>query len=401
MANRAVLKNYLFPIILMVSVILGGLYGYSNHSSVAHIKPLGQLFLNLILTAIVPLIFFSIASALAKIESWKNLSKLLGLMFLVFTSLGILASILSLCVVKLFPVENGLNLISSTIKSTQDLKVKYSIVEMFSVSDFSQLFSHQHMLALILFSMFVGMASGTEKTEHALFVRFLNSGEVIFTKVFTYIMYLAPIGFFAYFANMVADLGPNMISNYFNVTILYYGFALFHFFIISTLVIYFFGAKDSFKKFWSNISIPIITAMATCSSAATIPAALKACKNMGMQSSVYETVIPIGTLIHKQGSIVGGIFKIAFLFAMFHLDLSGLIVLSFAVVISLLVGTVMGAIPSGGMLGELLILSVYGFPNSALIAVAAISIIIDPMATMLNVNGNILSSLLISKRIKK
>ena len=94
---------------------------------------------------------------------------------------------------------------------------------------------------------------------------------------------------------------------------------------------------------------------------------------------------------------MGGMIKIAFLFGMFHLDFSSASVLLTAVGVSILVGTVMGAIPSGGMLGELLILSVYGFPASALIAIAAISIIIDPLATMLNVTGNSVSSMLIAR----
>jgi Na+/H+-dicarboxylate symporter len=59
----------------------------------------------------------------------------------------------------------------------------------------------------------------------------------------------------------------------------------------------------------------------------------------------------------------------------------------------------MGAIPSGGMLGELLILTVYGFPSSVLIAIAAISIIIDPLATMLNVTGNSVSSMMIARLV--
>ena len=107
----------------------------------------------------------------------------------------------------------------------------------------------------------------------------------------------------------------------------------------------------------------------------------------------------MGTILHKEGSVIGGIVKIAFLFGLFHLDFSGFSVLLTAIVIALLVGTVMGAIPSGGMLGELLILHVYGFPPSALMTIVAISIIIDPLATMLNVTGNTVGSMLIARLV--
>ncbi|VEB32438.1 sodium:dicarboxylate symporter protein [Legionella cherrii] len=125
-----------------------------------------------------------------------------------------------------------------------------------------------------------------------------------------------------------------------------------------------------------------------------------AAKKMQVAPEIYETVIPLGTIIHKDGSVIGGMFKIAFLFGIFHLNFSSPGVLLTALGISLLVGTVMGAIPSGGMLGELLILSAYGFPPSVLIIIAAISIIIDPLATMLNVTCNSVSSMMVARLVE-
>ncbi len=147
--------------------------------------------------------------------------------------------------------------------------------------------------------------------------------------------------------------------------------------------------------------LPAITAFTTCSSAASIPANLLAVKAMGISPEIYETTIPFGTMVHKDGSVIGAIIKIAFLFGIFHLKFAGIAVLLPAAATALLVGTVMGAIPSGGMLGELLILAVYGFPSSALIAIATISIIIDPLATMLNVTGNTISSMLIARLVEE
>ena len=120
---------------------------------------------------------------------------------------------------------------------------------------------------------------------------------------------------------------------------------------------------------------------------------------MGVSPEIVETVVPLGSIIHKDGSAIGGVIKIAFLFGVFHLKFAGVSVLFTALGVSLLVGTVMGAIPSGGMLGELLILTVYGFPPSALIVISAISIIIDPLATMLNVTGNSVSSMMIARLV--
>jgi len=219
-------------------------------------------------------------------------------------------------------------------------------------------------------------------------------------RVFSLIMYYAPIGFFAYFAVLVSQLGPQLIESYLRIAIIYYVSSLIYFVIAYTWYAYMAGSITGVKIFWKNVFLPMITSIATCSSAASIPANLVAAKNMQVSPEIYETTIPLGAIIHKDGSVIGGMIKIAFLFGIFHLNFTGISVILTALGVSILVGTVMGAIPSGGLLGELLILTVYGFPSSVLIAIAAISIIIDPPATMLNVTGNTVSSMMIARLVE-
>jgi len=397
-ANKALLRTYIFPILLITSLILGGIFGYFFSREAHLLKPLGDIFLNLILTTIVPLIFFSVSAAVSKLGSWKKLGNIFFSMATLFLLTGVVVAFLTIIVVKIFPIGQGIDAsILSSGKTVPHFPIADQLVGIFTVPEFSLLFSHHHMLALIVFSLLVGVAAATTKKEDNLFVDFLQAGEKVFMRVFSYIMYYAPIGFFAYFANLVSELGPKIMEHYLRVAVIYYAFGLVFFIVVYSIYAYLADRNIGVKLFWRNIFLPATTALATCSSAASIPANLEATKKMGVSPAIYETVIPLGTLIHKDGSIMGGIFKIAFLFGLFHLDFSGASVLLTALGISLLVGTVMGAIPSGGMLGELLILTVYGFPPSALIAIAAISIIIDPLATMLNVTGNSVCSMLVAR----
>lgn len=382
------IKAYIFPLILVLSIILGGLTGYLAGQETQYLKPLGDIFLNLILTAIFPLIFFSLAYAIAKQGSLHKLGKIIFYMALVFLFTGTIAAIYTLIVVTYFPPAQGVTL---------ELPISNLWPSHFTIPDFSTLLLQQPILSLILFSLLVGMATSLCGKKATIFIKFLKAGEDVFIRVFTLIMYYAPIGFFAYFAVLVSELGPQLMASYVRVALIYYIFSLVYFIVGFSFYAYLAGKIAGVKLFWKNIFLPMITAIATCSSAASIPANLVAVKHMRVAPEIYETVIPLGTLIHKEGSIIGGVIKIAFLFGLFHLDFSGANVLLTALGVSLLVGTVMGAIPSGGMLGELLILNIYGFPPSALIAIAAISIIIDPPATMLNVTGNSISSLLVSR----
>nr|WP_241480448.1 dicarboxylate/amino acid:cation symporter [Legionella norrlandica] len=373
------LKSYTFPIILILSIVFGGLSGYFFRQNIAWLKPLGDIFLNLIFTTIVPLIFFSISSAIARTGSFGKLGKIFYSMLVVFLFTGILASLYAIFIVLLFPPAHGVSLSLETPKQLSSINISNQIIDIFTVSEFPKLFSHEHILALILFSVFVGLAVAHSKGKGIMFHSFLKAGEEVFMYVFQLIMYYAPIGFFAYFAVLVSEIGPQLMESYLRIAILYYASTLLYFFLALTGYAYLAGRSQGILLFWRNIFLPTITSIATCSSAASIPANLMATKAMRVPSEIYETTIPLGSIIHKDGSVIGGVFKIAFLFGIFHLPFASLPVLLTAIGVSLLVGTVMGAIPSGGMLGELLILSVYGFPPSVLIAVAAISIIIDPM----------------------
>jgi len=397
---QKIFRSYFFPILLLASIILGGLFGYFFKHAAHTIKPLGEIFLHLIFTVIVPLIFFSVASAVARAGRLGKLGKIALCMTTVFLFTSTVAAIFMLIVVQLFPPAGQVTIPLMSPQYISPLSFSDQIINIFTVADFTQLFSHEHMLALIVFAILVGLAAAKATEHEKNFVAFLHAGEKIFMRVFSLIMYYAPIGFFAYFSALVSELGPKLIESYLRIAIIYYTAALLYFFGAFSGFAYLAGKLHGVKLFWKNIFLPAATAIATCSSAASIPANLTATAAMRVTPDIYETVIPLGTMIHKDGSVLGAILKIAFLFGLFHLNFSDIFVLCSALGISLLVSSVMGAIPSGGMLGELLTLSIYGFPPSALMVIAAISIIVDPLATMLNVTGNSISSMMVARLVE-
>ena len=352
------LRSWFFLILLVVSVFLGGLTGYLIGDATRYLKPLGDIFLNLLFTAIVPLIFFAVATAIAATGSYRTLGRLLLSMLVVFFAMGSLAALYALLVVKCFPPALGVSLPMPVLDKLPEVNLSNQLVSLFTVPEFTKLLSHQHLLALIVFSMLVGLAAGQNTETVKPFTAFLKAGEVVFMRLFSFIMLLAPIGFFAYFAVMVHQLGPQLMSAYWRVAMIYYGSAVIYFFLVYSGLVYLAAKSSGVKLFWKQSVIPAVTALATCSSAASIPANLAATKAMGIPANISETVIPLGTILHKEGSIIGGVVKIAFLFGVFNMSFSSLPVLVTVFFVALLVGTVMGAIPSGGMLGELFILSV-------------------------------------------
>jgi Na+/H+-dicarboxylate symporter len=394
-------KAYYFPALLITSVFAGGFTGYMLGHNARVLKPLGDIFLNLIFTAVVPLVFFSIAASVARAGNTSRLGTLLSRMFVTFVFTGMVAAMFMLVIVKLLPPAQDIYIPLAASVKPEAINLGNQITGAISVADFGKLFSHNNMLPLIIFSLLTGMATVMTKAKSDAFSRFLESGADVFMQLVNLIMYLAPIGFFSYFAVLVGDTGPQLLQTYLRVMLIYYFSATAYFVLAFTFYAYLAGGRHSITLFWKHILVPALTALATCSSAASIPANLQAAKKMNVPAAIYESVIPLGATLHKDGSVLGAIVKIAFLFGVFHLSFAGPAVMLTALLVALLAGTVMGAIPGGGMLGEMLILSLYGFPPQALIIIAAISIIIDPLATMLNVTGDAVCCLMTEKLMGK
>jgi Na+/H+-dicarboxylate symporter len=129
---------------------------------------------------------------------------------------------------------------------------------------------------------------------------------------------------------------------------------------------------------------------------ATMPANLEAAPQMGISREVSNLVIPVGAVIHKDGSVIGAVAKALFAISLFRLELTPS-VLAMTVAVAVLAGVVIGAIPTGGMIGEMVILSVFGFGQEALPLLAVISVIIDPLATLLNATGDNAAALLVNR----
>ncbi|MCI1945772.1 dicarboxylate/amino acid:cation symporter [Clostridium luticellarii] len=406
---RRILKNYKFTILLLGSIVLGAVVGILGGSKTAVLKPFGDLFLNLMFMIIIPLVFFSVTSAIANMKGMKRLGSIMAGTFLVFIFTALVASIIGFIGALAVNPAEGIDY--STLKkivadengAAQQVKqggILEQLVNTVTVSDFSSLLSKSNMLQLIVFSVLFGISTALlgEKAEPV--AKFLAAASEVTMKMVNIVMYYAPIGLGCYFAAVVGSLGSQILQGYLRVFILYIIIALVYYFGVFTLYAFLSGGKRAIGVFWKNAMMPTITALATCSSAATIPVNLKFTKKMGVPEDVAETVIPMGANIHKDGSVIGGVMKITFLFGLFGKNMTSPSSILSIIFVAFLVGAVMAAIPSGGMIGEMLILSIYNFPPELLPIIAVISVIIDAPATVLNSTGNTVSSMMISRLVE-
>lgn len=120
---------------------------------------------------------------------------------------------------------------------------------------------------------------------------------------------------------------------------------------------------------------------------------------MKIDKDVSKVALPIGATVHMEGSCMESILKIIFLFSIFNYSFTGLDTYTIAILIAVLSGVVMSGIPGGGLIGEMLIVSLYRFPPEAFALIATIGWLIDPPATSLNVTGDVSSAMIIDKYV--
>ncbi|MGM9922622.1 MAG: dicarboxylate/amino acid:cation symporter [Bacillus sp. (in: firmicutes)] len=405
---RSFFSNYKMTLLLLLGIIIGGIAGVIFGPEASVVKPFGDLFLNLMFMIIVPLVFFSIASAIANMTEMKRLGKIMGSILLVFVVTATISAVIGVIGVSVFnPLENTdtaaikeLMAASEVNADAEQTTFLGKLVETFTVTDFSMLLSKSNMLQLIIFSILFGLATAVSKEKGAPIANFLSAGTTVMMKMVTFVMYYAPIGLGCYFASVIGDLGASILEGYARVFVLYLIITVVYFVGFFTLYAYFAGGKLGVKVFWKNALPPSVTAIATCSSAASIPVNLDSTQKMGVPKDIAETVIPLGANTHKDGSVLGGVMKVVFLFALFGKDLTSVSSILSILAVSFLVGAVMGAIPGGGMIGEMLILSIFGFPVESLPIIAVISTIIDAPATLLNSTGNTVCAMMVTRLVE-
>lgn len=397
-----IIKNYAFTICLIIGILIGGICGLIFGEEASVVKPIGDLFLNMMFVLIVPLVFLSVSSAMYNMKQMNMIGKVLTNIVLVFLGSAIIAAATAYILTSFYNPLSGIDKAALMANLPQHAEVKglssgQLFVKTFTVPDFLQLFTKSNLLPLILFSVFFGLATASSGEYGKPVAELLKSGMVIILRMMRIIMYVAPVGLGCYFADTVGQVGGQILNGYLNAFILYLVLAFVCYFVLNSFYVWLAGGRRALSAYWRHIITPSLTAIATSSSAACIPINIETAKKIGVSSSIAETVIPLGTNMHKDGSVMGGVIKIVFILTIFGQNTgffsNGLYIIGVAV----LVGAVMGAIPSGGMTGELLICSVFGFSPQLAGTLMVISTIIDVPATLLNSTGNIVSSLLVTR----
>lgn len=403
------LSNYKSTIILLVAIIVGSIIGIIFKEKATILSPLGDLFLNLLLVIIIPLIFLNITTAISKMKQPKRIGKIIGSVLLVFVITSVIAVLIgfaSTYFIKLVNTEDGEKIKASLEEVTtteetdseDDMTIADRTVKLLTVNDFSKLFSKDNIIALLVFSIIVGIAINMSGENGEPFRKVLESANSIMGNIVKIIMYYAPIGLGCYMASFIGTFGTSIAVGYLKTFLVYLAIAILYYFIMYSIYAFIAGGKKGFKAFWKHVIPATVTAMGTCSSAACIPINIESTKKMGVSDDIAETTIPLGTSFHKDGSIIGSVFKIMFLVGLFGTSLVTAGDIFWVLGIALLANLLITAVPiGGGTISEMLIITMMGYPVAVLPILTIIATIIDMPATVLNVIGDDVSSMMVAR----
>ncbi len=404
---KKVLKNYKSTLIMLICVIVGAVSGLIFKEKASIVKPFGDLFLNLLLVIIVPLIFFTITSSISKMKEKKRLSKILINTIIVFLITSVIAVLFGFAItskVSLVNPKDTNNIkeaFDSSIKTDTDLNILERTVSVLSTDSLNNLLSTNNLVALIVMSVLVGIAINKSGEKGKKIAEFVDSGSEVMYKLIELIMYYAPIGLGCYFASLVGTIGSTIAVGFLKTFVVYSVVCLLFMAIFYTLYAYIAAGKKGIKAYWKNIIPSALTSLGTCSSAASVPVNIKCTKNIGVPSDIAETTVSLGTSFHKDGSCIGSVFKIMFLVGLFGTSLSTFPEVAKVLGIALLATLLVTAVPiGGGTISEMLIISMMGYSTSVLPILTIIATIIDAPATLLNVVGDSASAMIVTRTVE-
>lgn len=394
--KKGFLKNYGFIICMLIGIAGGCIVGAVWPGAVC-LEPLGTVFINLMFCIVVPMVFCSIASAIANMQSARRAGKIMGVTILTFSVTALIAAVLMYVIVRMIPIVDGTYQIAEgEIGETPGLADM--IINFFTKPDFAELWSRKAILPLIVAAIIFGFGiqmSGGAETKTAQLLDDVTRCIMNTVKIITY---YAPIGFFGFFAYLVATYGPELIGDYSRALIIYYIVCFVYMFLLFPVYARFGGGKGGVKAMFSHLLKPAAVSFGTCSSVASIPTNMEAARETGISKEVSDIVLPLGATMHMDGSAMSAIIKVAFLFGIFGQDFgTGRAIL--AILVAVFSSVAMSGIPGGGGTGELVLCTIF-FPDQLAVAypiALALGNLIDPPATMVNAAGDYAASFIVER----
>ena len=355
----------------------------------------GQIFKNLLMLVVVPLVFFSLVSGISSLSNMVKLgsiaTKTIGL-YLFTTAIAVS---LALFFGWAFNLSGFEGTVDSYVPPSGDSSLYGTVLRIFPNNIFGA-FIENNMLGIVFISILFGLAlnltddltNGLSKT----FERF----NIVFLKIVLLIMTFAPIGVFCLMGSYVMAKGLNIFGDLAQYVLILIFVLAFHLIFTYSLILKSF-ANLSPLIFYRKMKNVALFAFSTSSSAATIPVTLKTVTDdLGVKKDVSSFVVPVGATINMDGTAIMQGLATMFIASTVGVDLT-LIQYGQIVILAIVTSIGTAAVPSAGTVTLALILGSLGLPLDAIGLILAVDRILDMIRTAVNVCGDAAVSCIVAK----
>ena len=355
----------------------------------------GQIFKNLLMLVVVPLVFFSLVSGISSLSNMVKLgsiaTKTIGL-YLMTTGIAVSLALIFGYIFNLSGYEGEVDSFSPT---TGDSSLYGTVMRIFPNNIFGA-FVENNMLGIVFISILFGIALNLTDELTGGFSKVFEKLNTVFLKIVLLIMSFAPIGVFCLMGSYVMAKGLNVFGDLAQYVALLIFVLAFHLFFTYSLILKFFTNLNPLI-FYRKMKDVALFAFSTSSSAATIPVTLKTVTDeLGVKKDVSSFVVPVGATINMDGTAIMQGLATMFIASTVGVDLT---LVQYGQIVLLAIVTSIGtaAVPSAGTVTLALILGSLGLPLDAIGLILAVDRILDMIRTAVNVCGDAAVSCIVAK----
>ena len=346
----------------------------------------GQIFKNLLLLIVVPLVFFSLVSGISSLSNMVKLGSIASKTIMLYLTTTAFAATIAIFFGWVFNISGYEGEVGSFNAPPGDASLYDTVLRIFPNNIFGA-FVENNMLGIVFISIIFGIALNlTDDLTDKLSINF-EKLNIVFMKIVLIIMSFAPIGVFCLMGSYVMDHGLNIFGDLIQYVLILMFVLFFHLIFTYSIILKLFTNLNPiiFFKKMRNVAL---FAFSTSSSAATIPVTLKTVTDdLGVKKDVSSFVIPVGATINMDGTAIMQGLATMFIASTAGVDLSMIEYIQI-VLLAMVASIGAAAVPSAGTITLALILSSLGLPLDAIGLILAVDRILDMIRTSVNVTGD-------------
>ncbi|HEY5491855.1 MAG TPA: cation:dicarboxylase symporter family transporter [Gemmatimonadaceae bacterium] len=386
---------------MVIGILVGWLYPMSEYPAVyVAAKAMSAVFLRMIKSLIVPLIFSTLVVGIAGHgDDMKKVGRLAFRAILYFEIVTTVALFLGLGAVNLVKPGRGINLAAAPVTTGSDLaqtKITFGgVIEHMVPQSFFEAATHNEVLQIVFFAILfaVGLSRVTGKPKQVM-LDFCGSLSEVMFKFTGLVMSFAPFGIGGAIAVTVGTSGLGVLRSLgMLVGTLYGTLAVF---IVCVLMPVALIARVPIRRFWSFIKEPWLIAFSTASSEAALPLAMQNLEKFGIPKRIVAFVLPTGYSFNLDGSTL--YLSIAAVFA----AQAGNVPMTFGqqllmMLTLMLTSKGVAAVPRASLVILSGALTMFGLPLEAVAVILGVDAVMDMARTSINLVGNCLAAAVMAR----